>query len=330
MSRLRTTKVNLLRTVVLTIAIFLTASSLATSQIRYPLRRILLVVPYSAGGGTDLIARAFVEAIRQWLPVPVTVLNLPAASGAEGERFVAKAIPDGYVLGFGTTGSVLTLPMIQGDVGYTWESFEPIAILTKPSFVIVCNVKSPWKAWAELLAFMKANPGKVTYANSGLGGSAQFAAELLSKKLGFKWTPVPFQGSAPAIQAVMAGSVDVGVPSTGSAIPLLGTGKLRFLAITAPKRIPQLPDVPTFKELGYDFEFIIWRMLHAPKGTPEVVLEYWEDMVKKALRQPTFVEELTKIEGEPPDFEGRAQAKARLKREYAQLKPVADLIRVSR
>lgn len=299
-------------------------------EAEYPAKPIQIVVPYSAGGGTDLLARAFADVVGKWVKVPITVVNMPAGGGAEGERFVANAAPDGYTLGLGTTGSIMTVPMIEGNVGYTWESFEPIAILARPSFFFVVNVNSRWKSWQELLAYMKANPDKVTYANSGLGGSAQFCAEVLAKKLGFHWRAVPFNGSSPANQAVMTGSVDVGVPSTGSAMALLGTGKLRALVLTAPKRVPAMPDVPTFKELGEDFEFTIYRMLHAPKGTPQTVIRYWEDMAKKALEDKAFVEQATKIEGEPPEFEASAECKGRLQKEYAEMKPIADEIKVSR
>jgi tripartite-type tricarboxylate transporter receptor subunit TctC len=290
---------------------------------KFPSKPLELVVPYSAGGGTDQVARTFATSASEYTEVPVRVVVMPGSGGAEGTKFIADSEPDGYKVSFGTLGSALTTPLIE-DVGYTHEDLEPIAIVTEPSFVIVVNPDAPWNDFKEFVQYMKDNPGKVSYGSSGAGGSAQFGAELLADSLGFEWKHVPFNGSSEAVAQVMGGNIDASFPSTGSSIAQINAGKLKALAVTGSKRLDALPDVPTVSELGYDYVYGTWRGILAPAGIPEEARQFWIDLAKKVTENETFIKLATKLEGEPPAYLGGDDFKTRVQKQGKQFKPIAE------
>lgn len=292
----------------------------------YPSRPIESIVPYSAGGGTDQVGRLWAQIATTYSDVPIRHVVMPGAGAAQGSKFVADANPDGYTLTFGTSASLVSVGMLE-DVGYTHESFEPVATVTAPSFAFVVPPDSEFETWTELLEYSKANPGEITYGVSGSGGSPGILVAGLQERLGFEWTMVPFDGSSAAVLAAAAGDVDLAVPSLGSALDQIEAGIVRPLVQTGPERSAALPDTPTFIDEGTDFEFTIWRSIGVPAGTPDCVIEHLADLAEKVHQNEEWQELAGNIEGEPPIFLGPEESKTLWEEYEAFLEPIVDELR---
>ena len=296
----------------------------ALSQ-EYPNRPIQLVVPYSAGGGTDIVARYFATVAANYLDVPIRVVTMPGAGGTRGTRYVAESAPDGYTLVFGTLGSQLTSPIIQ-DVGYQPEDFEPVSIISAPSFMIVVEPDSELTDFAAFVEHVRANPGQVRYGSSGAGGSAHYMMALLSDRLGLEMVHVPFNGSSEAVANVMGGHVETAAPSTGSAAGGISAGNLRALVHTASNDLSAFPDVPSMQDAGYDFVFYTWRGIFAPKGTPEEVLEVLDELSQMVGANEEFRRLVSLAEGEETAVIARAQFIDQYAREIVDARRIAPTL----
>jgi tripartite-type tricarboxylate transporter receptor subunit TctC len=290
----------------------------------FPSKQIQLVVPYSAGGGTDVVARQFAAAAGRIANVQIQVVPMPGGGGTRGSKHVAEATADGYTLLFGTLGSNITAPLLN-DVGYRPDSFEPIAIVSAPSFIFATKPDFQVRTLQELIALSKRQ--RLTYGSSGAGGSAHVAMELFAKKAGAEFRHVPFNGSSEAVVAVMGGHVSLALPSTGSALQQIRAGQIRGIAITSDERTPQAPDIPTVKEGGVDYSFATWRAVLAPKGTPAAVQQFLLDLSGRVTRDPEFVTQATRVEGEPPTFVGGAEFRRRYEQETAEQRELAPSLR---
>jgi tripartite-type tricarboxylate transporter receptor subunit TctC len=293
---------------------------------KFPSKPLELIVPYSAGGGTDTVARAFASVASSYSDVPIRVVVMPGSGGAEGSKYVADAEPDGYKINIGTMGSHLTTPLLE-DVGYTTDSFIKVASVSEPTYLITVSVDSPFNTFEELIEQAKANPGTLSYGSSGAGGSAHFGMEILSGKIGIELKHVPFNGSSEAIAQTMGGNVDLSFPTAGSGLKHVTGGKLKALAVTGKKRLDALPDVPTIKELGYDYVFNIWRGMFLPVGTPEDRVKYWENLIKQVSEDETFIKLVTRAEGIPPEFAGTEAFTESYNQQVKEIKPIADKMR---
>lgn len=256
----------------------------ANAQSSYPNRPVKLVVPFSAGGSTDLVARQIAQEMTVRTGQPFVVDNKPGAGSTIGADFVAKAPADGYTLLLGTISSHATAVGLYPKLPYDpLKDFAPITEITAIPNVIVTSTQNPLMANArnlgDLISLAKKEPGKLTYASSGSGSSNHLATESLKSAAGISLNHIPYRGSGPALTDVGAGHVDLMLDVVLTSLPQIKSGRLKALAITSLKRSPLLPDVPTVAEQGYPgFEVLGWYGLFAPAGTPtEVREQLWRD-----------------------------------------------------
>ena len=289
----------------------------ARAQADYPQQPIRIVVPASAGGGTDLIARVIANAVAANTGWTVVVDNRAGASGIIGTEAVAKARPDGYTLNMALTATVAINPELFRSLPYdVLKDFVPVATVAEQPVVLVVRADSPYRNVADLVVAHKAK--KLSLATAGAGTVGQLVGERFGTAVGMKFLNVPYKGSAPAIQDVAAGVTDCIFATPPGAIPLLQANRLRALAVSSGKRIPLLPDVPTLTEIGYqDFEATEWKVLLAPAGTPPAVIEALNREVQKALGQPATIARIL-ADGSLPMSSSAAAAKTFLRTELSR------------
>ncbi len=258
----------------------------------YPSKPVEMIVPWPAGGGTDVIARVYAEAARAHFAQPILIVNRPGAIGSIGFSEAAAAKADGYKVVMATPELLIAPYLGIGRASY--ESFIPIARINADPASITVKADAPWKTVDEFLAHARANAGKVTLSTSGNGAIPDIAAAALEDKTGIKFTRVPYQGEAPAIQAILAGQVDATVVAPGAMSSHIKADKLRVLAVTSAQRIAEFPSAPTLKERGVDLAIGTWRGLMVPKGTPPEVVAQWRELTRKVSADPKYQETLKK------------------------------------
>ncbi|HOB96970.1 MAG TPA: tripartite tricarboxylate transporter substrate binding protein [Aquabacterium sp.] len=270
-----------------------TLAAPALAQSAYPSRPIELIVPAGAGGGTDVLARAFADAARKHLPQPITVVNRPGASGMIGHGEMINAKPDGYKLAM-VFAEIVIVPHL-GLTKLSYEDFTPIAQLNQDPAAITVKADAPWATVEDFIAASKAKPGELRMGNSGPGSIWHLAHAALEDKLGLKYNMVPFGGAAPAVLALMGGHIDAVAVSPGEVATHVAGGKLRTLAVFADKRVKGFDNVPTLKERGIDLSLATWRGLAAPKGTPPEVIAVLAEAARKIAAEPGLKETLDRL-----------------------------------
>jgi len=272
----------------------LLAAALATQARAFPDKPVRLVVPYSAGGSTDLISRALGQKLSEMWGQTVVIDNRPGGSTIIATDIVAKSAPDGYTL-LVTTTSFTIVPSLTDKLPYDpAKDFEPITLINTTPLVLVVNPGVPAKSVKELIALAKARPGALNFGSAGSGGSNHLAGELFNVMTGVKIVHVPYKGNAPALNDLVGGHVDIVFNGLTSAVPLIKAGRLRPLAVTSLTRSSALPDIPTLDELGLKgFQAVAWNGLSAPARTPKDVIRRINADVLKVIRSPEFVERLT-------------------------------------
>ena len=277
----------------------LALSAPAGAQEKYPSRPISLVAPFPPGGVADLTARPVAAALEKILKNPVAVVNKTGAAGAVGMSFVANAKPDGYTLLLALS-SISIIPeadkLFDRKPAYTMDQLVPIALVSADPTILVVHADRPWKSVKELVADAKKRPGDISFSSSGIYGTLHMATEMLSHAAGIKLRHIPYAGAGPALTAILGGHVDMLASGPAVVLPHIKAGKLRPLAGWGAKRVAALPDLPTFKELGYDIEFYIWAGVFAPKGTPEPVMRTLRDGMRQVVEEPEFKASMGKIE----------------------------------
>jgi len=263
------------------------------AQSGYPGRPIELIVPAGAGGGTDVLARAFAEAAKKHLPQPITVNNRPGASGMIGHGEMIDAKPDGYKLAI-VFAEIVIVPHL-GQTKRSYEDFTPIARLNADPAAITVKADAPWNTIEEFLAASKAKPGEIKMGNSGNGSIWHLAHAALEDKVGVKYNPIPFGGAAPAVLALMGGHVDAVAVSPGEVATHVASGKLKTLVVMSDQRLKGFEKVPTLKERGIDLSIGTWRGLAAPKATPPEVLAILTEATKKSAEEPVLREALDRL-----------------------------------
>lgn len=266
----------------------------ATSDIAYPEKPIRIVVPYAAGGSTDVLSRLLGEKLSNDLGQPVIVENRSGAASNIGVSYVANSDPDGYTLGLVTSTALSVNPWIYKTLSFDPKtSFEPIVLATVlPSFVLV-NSSSDINSVKELNAYLKDPKEAISYASSGAGSAPHLGAELYRSGVGFDAVHVPYRGGVPALTGLVGGETNFMIAVTPEAQPLMEGGKLKALAVTTLERLPSYPDIPTVAESGIpDYELIWGFGFVAPKGTPSAIIDRLNVSFNKALKDPQVITRL--------------------------------------
>jgi tripartite-type tricarboxylate transporter receptor subunit TctC len=273
----------------------------------FPNHAIRLVVPFPAGGTTDILARDVAKQLTETLGQAVVVDNRPGAGGNIGADIVAKAAPDGYTLLMGTVGTHAINPSLYAKMPYDHiKDFVPVVLVAGVPNVLVVNPSVPVNTVADLVKLAKAKPGSINFASSGSGTSIHLSGELFKTVAGVDMTHVPYKGSSPALTDLMGGQVQIMFDNLPSSLPLIKSGKLRAVAVTSLKRAPALPDVPTVAESGFPgFEASSWFGILAPAGTPAPIVARLNAEVNKWLQSPAGKQQLltqgAEAAGGPPE-----------------------------
>jgi len=263
----------------------------------YPVRPIKLVVPYAAGGPTDVLGRLVADYLGRDLKQAVIVENKPGAQGAIGAEAVARAEPDGYTL-FVAAGSIIVLnPMLYKKLSYDpVKDFRMLALVTDLPVVMEVHPSVPAKTVAEFVAYAKQNPGKLNFGSAGTGGTIHLAGEMFKQMAGIEMTHVPYKGAGPALTDLLSGNIQVMFDSMGTALPPVKAGLLRPLGVSSTQRSPDLPDVPTIAESGYpDYAVSVWYGIVAPSKLPDEIAQKISASLDRALNDDTFRASLEKI-----------------------------------
>jgi tripartite-type tricarboxylate transporter receptor subunit TctC len=271
----------------------------AFAQESYPSKPITMIVPFPPGGVADIVGRPLAAQMEKTLKQPVVVMNRTGAGGAVGMAAVAKAAPDGYTILMGLS-SISIFPVsdrINGKTpSYEMKDFAPIALITADPTVLVVSADSPWKNLKEFVASAKAYPGKINYSSSGVYGTLHVSMEIFANAAGIKLFHVPYGGGGPALTALLGGQVHALASGPAPAVGQIKAGKMRALASWSTERLPLMPDVPTFKELGYDAEFYIWSGVFAPGSTPTPVVDRLRNAVREAATSAEFKGAMEKVQ----------------------------------
>ena len=254
---------------------------------KYPSYPIRIVVPYSAGGSSDVPMRAIATQMSKQMNQGIVIDNRPGAGAMLGSEYVAHAVPDGYTL------LLVSNPQSWGSALFKHLNFDPVAdfapisLFTREPGVLVVNPKLPVHTLVEFIDYIKARPGQIDYASSGNGSAQQLFMEMFLARAGLKMMHVPYRGSAPAVMDVISGQVPVIMPGLSAMVSNIEAGELRALAVTGDTRSPLLPDVPTLAESGFPgFSAYVWSGLAAPKGTPLPVIDELNKQLREAVRSP--------------------------------------------
>jgi tripartite-type tricarboxylate transporter receptor subunit TctC len=263
----------------------------------YPTRPVTLVLGFAPGGPSDVMARVFSRKLEQELGQPVVIENRTGAGGNIAGEMVARATPDGYTILLANSGILAANAFLYKRTGFdAQKDFAPITRVGAQANVLVLNPSVPAKTLAELIAYAKANPKKLSYASGGHGSSPHLAAELLKAEAKLDIVHVPYKGTGPALKDIVAGHVQMMFSSVSPSKPLIETGKLRALAVTTLKRTALLPDVGTVSELAIPgFEATAWHALVAPAKTPKAVLAKLHSAMTTTLKDPGVSKQLTNL-----------------------------------
>lgn len=272
----------------------------AQSASKYPDRSIRLVIPYPPGGPTDLTARVVAAEMGKTIGQPVVVDNRAGASGMIGSEAVARAEPDGYTI-LGNASIHVINPSVYKKMSFdAINDFVPISQLAQVPLVLVVPANSPIKSVSDLVAYAKQKGGKLNFGSAGTASAQHLAGESFKRAAGIEMQHIAYKGSAPALQDLAGGQIDLMFDSMPSATPLINAGKLRPIAVTTLQRAKARPDLPTIAESGYpNFDISTWYGYWAPKGTPPAVVELLAKHVQAALKNPQVIEAYQKMGAEP-------------------------------
>ena len=283
----------------------LVASTAAYAQ-SYPAKTITMIVPFAAGGPTDTVARLVAQSMSKTLGQQVIIENVGGAGGTIGAARVAKAEPDGYTLLLHHIGQS-TAPALYRKLSYNaLDSFEPVGLITDVPMTFVARKDFPAKDFKELLAYVRANKDKVTYANAGVGSASHLCGMLFMSAIDTDLTTVPYKGTGPAMNDLLGGQVDFMCDQTTNTTSQIKSGKIKAYGVTTKSRVPSLPELPTLHEAGLpNFEVAVWHGLYAPKGTAKPVVDTLSKALQVALKDPTVKQRFGEL-GTEPVAESRA------------------------
>lgn len=264
------------------------STALAQTADNYPSRSITMVVAFPAAGTTDILARLISQKLTEKFKQTVVVENRPGAGGNIGTAYVAKAAPDGYTIMMGTIGTQSINPGLYKKMPYdAAKDFVPITRAAMVPNLLVVNKDAPFNTLPEMMAYEKANPGKLTYGSSGNGTTLHLSGELFNLMAGSKITHIPYKGSTPAVADLMGGQISMIFDNMPSVIQQVKSGRLKALAVTSAQRNPQLPEIPTIQEIGVaGYEVWSWFGLLAPAATPKPIVDKLNATIVEIIKQP--------------------------------------------
>lgn len=266
----------------------------------WPKRPVTLVVPFAAGGSADLIGRLVAQRLQQKLGVPFVVENRGGAGGSIGAGVVAKAKGDGYTLLIGTVSTHAINPSLYAHLPFNVEKdFVPISLLVRLPNLLTVNKDVPAKTVPELVAYLKANDGKIAFGSSGLGTSSHLAGVMFQSATGTHMTHVPFRSTTDEMTNMIGGSIQVAIDSMTSIWPLAQSGQVRAIAVSTPKRVAAAPELPAIGESVPGYEATGWQGLYASGGTPREIVDKIAAEVKQILTEPSVIKTLANVGGEP-------------------------------
>jgi tripartite-type tricarboxylate transporter receptor subunit TctC len=298
-------------------------STPATAQ--YPSKQITVIVPFAAGGPTDVVARLVGEHMSRTLGQPVIVENIGGAGGTIGMTRAAQAQPDGYTIAIGNMGTQSAAPALYPSLKYDpAKSFAQIGVVSYTPQAIVAKRATAAGNLKEFIDYLKDNHAKLSYGHAGVGSIAHVAGLVFNAKFGFKPAMVPYRGTGPAIQDLVGGQLDYMVDQSLNVIPQIKAGTIKVYAIAAPERLASLPDVPTTAEGGTDFIFSAWNGMVAPKGTPPDIVAKLTDALGKALDDPAVQMRYVELGSSAPKGADRGPAGLQklVESEVARITPV--------
>ena len=294
------------------LAVLVALSPAAQAQ-DYPSRAVKIIVPFPAGGTADVMPRIFSDWLAKKWGEPVVIENRTGAAGNIGAEAVAKADPDGYTLLAAPAPPLVINQNLYPRLGFDPTEFVPIVIMGRVPNALVLNARVPLASVADVIAYAKANPGKLTCATQGNGTTSHLTSELFQLMAQVKFQQVPYRGSAPALTDLAAGNVDLMFDNLGVSLALVRGGQLKLLGVATPKRMAVLPDVPTIAETLPDFESAAWFAIVAPPKTPQAIADKINADVNEALHQGEIRDRLAQLSAEP--IGGTPQATAAYMRE---------------
>jgi tripartite-type tricarboxylate transporter receptor subunit TctC len=289
-----TARPNYFPTALTSVALLLTTISCASAQedpAKYPSRPIHIVVGFTPGGGNDLIARIVGQKLSEDFGQSVIIDNKPGAGAIVATEYVAKSTPDGSTLLVGASGAMSINPAVYTKLSYdSIRDFIPVSELGSFPLILIVNASSPFKSVAELVAYAKANPDKANYSSAS--AAFQLATELFKQKTGAPMQEIPYKGAADSVMAVISGQVTATIADAGPVSGQIKGGQVRALAVAAPKRTEDLPDVPTMKEAGAEVEAVLWSGIFVPKNTPAGIVKKLEGEFMRIARLPDVIARL--------------------------------------
>jgi len=280
--------------------VFARGTASAQDATSFPNRPIRLIVSTAAGGGVDAFARLVAAKMQTILGQPIAVEDKPGAGGSFAADLVYHAAPDGYVLLASQPAPITTNPLLIKGLNYDPTKLEPVAIMSHLPNVLLVRPDFPQKTVSELIAYAKANPGKLNYASQGVGTTSHLTAELFASITGVKLTHVPYKGTGPALNDIISSHVDLFFTELSTSMELHKAGKARILAVTTKQRIPAISDIPTLEESGVKgCESDTWNAITAPPKTPAAVIAKLNDAANKAMHSPELLERYKSLNATP-------------------------------
>ena len=313
----------------LVFAMLVLAAPWINAQESYPTKPVTMIAPFPPGGIADINGRPLAAAMEKTLKQPVLVVNRPGAGGAVGTTSVAKAPADGYTI-LMSLSSISIFPVSDPINGrpapYQLADFAPIALVTADPTILVVSADGPYKTIQDFIASAKAYPSRMNYSSSGVYGTLHVAMEMFANAAGIKLFHVPYQGGGPAAAALLGGQVHALASGPGAVAGQIKGGKMRALAGWGDKRLPMMPELPTFKELGHpDVEFYIWSGVFAPAATPAPVIARLRAAVRAAVADPIFTGAMEKVQT-PISYLDAPEFRSFLARDAARLKVAVEKI----